>query len=103
MPFKSEKIHIAGTLYDRRRKLSEQDKQDIREYVGLSIHELSKMYGVCRRTIQFIKHPERQKKNVEDRKIRGGSKAYYNKEKNKEYMKKHRRHKQELYKQGKIK
>ena len=103
MPFKSEKIKIQGTKYDARRKLSEQDKQDIREYVGLSNYELARMYGVSKRLIQFIKYPERHKKNLEDRAIRGGSMAYYDKEKQREYMKKHRKRKQQLYIEGKIK
>lgn len=103
MPFKSDKIIIAKSKYDRRIKLTEQDKQDIREFVGVSIHELARMYGVNKRTIQFIKFPERQKKNIQHRKERGGSKIYYSTEKNRDYQKKHRNYKHKLYTEGKIK
>ena len=103
MPYKSEKIKIVRTKYDARRKLLEQDKKEILELVGLSNNELARMYGVSKRLIQFIKYPERHEKNLLDRKNRGGSMQYYDKEKQREYMKKHRHHKQELYLKGEIK
>lgn len=102
MPYKSEQIKIQHTKYDARIKLTEQDRQDIRELVGLSNYELARMYGVSKRLIQFIKHPERLQKNIQDRAIRGGSKIYYDKDKQREYIKKHRRRKQQLHIEGKI-
>lgn len=103
MPYKSERIKIAGGKYDRRIKLTPQDKEDIKELTGLSIRAVARMYGVDKRLIQFILYPEKQEKNKLDRKGRGGSARYYNREKQKEYMKKHRHHKQNLYLKGKIK
>lgn len=102
MPFKSQGIKIEGTQYDRRRKLTEQDKADIKELVGISIHEIARMYGVCTRTIQFIKYPERQERNKMLRKARGGSKIYYNKEQNTIKERQHRRYKQDLMLANKI-
>lgn len=103
MPYRSEKIRIAGTKNDRRVKLTEQDKADILELTGMSIRGIARMYGVDKRLIQFILYPERKAKNLLDRKNRGGSMAYYDKDKQKEYMKKHRHYKHELYKKGEIK
>lgn len=103
MPYRSEKIRIAGTKNDRRVKLTDQDKADILELTGMSIRGIARMYGVDKRLIQFILYPERKAKNLLDRKNRGGSMAYYDKEKQKEYMKKHRHYKHELYKKGEIK
>lgn len=102
MPYKSEKIKIAGTKYDRRRKLTEADKEEIRELVGLSVREIARRYGVDKRLIQFILYPERLAKSKLDRASRGGSSAYYDKDKQRDYMKKHRRYKQELYVKGEI-
>jgi len=41
MPYKSEKINISGTFYDRRRKLTEDQKEYIRW-----LHEEEKMSNV---------------------------------------------------------
>ena len=62
MPYKSERIPIAGTEYDRRRKLSETQKELIRrlwEDDMLSCNQLARMFGVSKRTIQFVCHPEK--------------------------------------------
>jgi len=63
-----------------------------------SIHSLSKLFRVSRRTIQFILYPERQAKNLEDRAKRGGTKQYYDREKNNAYMKTHRQYKHKTLK-----
>lgn len=103
MPYKSEKIIIEGTKYDRRKRLSEEEKDKIRALKGtVSIHKIAETYGVSRRTIQFILYPERLVKNIQLRQERGGSIIYYDREKHKEYIKGHRRYKQDLYMEGKI-
>lgn len=104
MPYKSEQIKIQGTKHDRRRKLTERDKQEIRENKeNLSQRGLAKKYGVSRRMIVFVLFPERQKKNYEDRVARGGSKQYYDREKHTQTIREHRQYKQELFKNGEIK
>lgn len=103
MPYKSEKVRIVSTEYDRRRKLSDQDKEDIKELVGMAIRGIARMYGVDKRLIQFILYPERYAKNLADRRARGGSMQYYDKEKHTESMRKHRHYKQQLFLEGKIK
>ena len=97
MPYKSERLRIAGMAHDKRRKLSEQDKAEIKELVGMSIREIARMYGVDKRMIQFIKFPERLERCKQCRAMRGGSMQYYSKEKQREYIKKHRHHKQEIW------
>lgn len=102
MPYKSEKINIAGTKHDRRIKLTDADRDEIKELVGMPIRAIARLYGVDKRLIQFILYPERAEKNKLDRANRGGSAAYYNKDKQRMYMKNHRHYKQELYKKGEI-
>lgn len=102
MPYKSDRIKIQGTKYDRRIKLTEQDREDIKHLTGMSIRGIARMYGVDKRLIQFILYPERKQKNLLDRKNRGGSMQYYTKEKQREYIKEHRNYKHSLYKENKI-
>lgn len=98
MPYKSEKLKIAGTKYDRRVKLTPEQKEEIRKNAqGLSQRKLAIMYEVSRRTIQFILDPEKQKENLKRKAERGGYSQYYDKDKNAEYMREHRRYKQSLF------
>lgn len=99
MPYKSEKIiKLAGTSKDRRRKLTDKQKDEIAALKGtISQRECAKRYGVSRRTIQFLWDPDKHKRNLQCRQERGGSKQYYNKEKQKQYMKRHRHYKQDLF------
>lgn len=103
MPYLSEKILIAHTSKDRRIKLSATEKEEIKKITGLSLMDIAKKYGVSKRLIHFIKCPEKLEENKKRRLERGGSKLYYNRKKNTEYMKKHRRYKQDLFKKGEIK
>lgn len=100
MPYKSEKIIIEHTKHDRRIKLTEEQRQEIRENkAGLSQRKLAKLYGVSRRLISFIVNPDSYERNKELRK----DKDYYDKEKHREYVKSHRRYKQDLFVKGDIK
>jgi len=60
------------------------------------------MFNVSRRLIQFIGDSSKKVRNLEVRKARGGSMAYYNKEKQRQYMKNNRKYKQELYLNNKL-
>lgn len=105
MPYKSEKIIIAHTQFDRRIKLSIEDKEEIcrlhkEENVG--IRELTRRYKVSHRSIQFIIYPERQAENILRRNERGGSKQYYKKEKGTKAIAKTRNYKQKLFIAGKV-
>lgn len=102
MPYISEKIKIAGGKYDRRIKLTEQDRIDISNIKNMSIRAIARLYGVDKRTIQFILFPDRLERNKKLREERGGSKQYYNKDKYKDYVKNTRRYKHKLYVNKKI-
>lgn len=104
MPYKSEKIKIEGTKFDKRVKLTQEDKKDIFENaLGLSQRELARMYGVSRRTIQFILDPQKLIENKKRREERGGWKQYYNREDQAISIREHRKYKQELMLKGEIK
>lgn len=100
MPYKSEKIKIKDTEFDRRRKLSEDDKKrilELRETDGLSQRKLASMFGVSRRLIQYILDPVKLQRSKELHKP-----YIYTKEEWAETMRNHRRYKQQLYIEGKI-
>lgn len=106
MPHKFDNMPISNPKHDNRVKLTEEDKENIcKEYATgtISQRELAKKYGVSRRLIQFTLSPEkldRAKKAFSERQKDG---RYYDKEKHKDYMKKHRQHKRELYDSGLLK
>ena len=105
MPYKSGKIIIAKTSFDKRVKLTDDDKKLIRKLraeENLSQRVLARQFNVSRRLIQYVLDPEKLAENIRKRNERGGSKQYYDKEKHREYMKEHRRYKQNLYIKGKI-
>lgn len=104
MPYKSEKIKIEGTKHDRRRKLTEQQKNEIVSLRGtISRNQCSLIYGVSKRTIDFLWYPEKLERNKQLRKQRGSWQQYYNKDEHKENMKNTRHYKQNLFKNGLIK
>lgn len=83
---------------DRRRHLTEEDKEDIKMFhydFGLGIREISRLYeNKCsRRMIQFVLFPER----LEKVKSYYSWKKYYTKKKRAEYMRKYRKHCKELF------
>jgi transposase len=103
MPRKSDIISINNKKLDRRVKLTDTQREEIKaNRDGLSQRKLAKIYGVSRRTIQFILHPEKLEQNLQRRAERGGTKQYYDKEKQRKYMKAHRDYKKKLYLEGKI-
>ena len=101
MPFKSEKIIIAGGKFDRRCKLTEQQKDEIislREKI--SQRKCALMYGISRRTVVFLWYPDKLQRNKQVRQERGGWQQYYSKERNTETIREYRRYKQKLYVDG---
>lgn len=105
MPYKSEKIIIQGTNLDRRRRLTDSDKIEVKKMYAsgnYSYNKIARFYKVSKRLINFIVKPELHAKNLEARRARGGSKIYYDKNKNTIAVRKWRNYKQKLYKEGKI-
>lgn len=103
MPYKSEKIRICGSLYDRRQKLTPEDKDEIRRlYPEIqSQRKLAAMFGVSRRLITFIVAPDKDAENKRAQKERKRLGCY--KPTKKQWaatMREHRHYKYELYKQG---
>jgi len=82
---------------DKRRKLSDDDKELIRLYYreGVAIREIAREYEgkCCRRTIQFVLFPER----LSTVNYSGHWKKYYDKDKHREAMRRHREHKRKLW------
>lgn len=106
MPYKSEKAKVEGTVHDRRVKLTEQDREAIREEYATGMtsqRKLAAKYKVSRRLITFVLDPKKKERDLELRALRGGSSHYYDKEKHREYIKDYRRNKQDLYLKGEIK
>lgn len=89
--YKPEPTMPKGT--DKRVKLSKEEHEYIRtryKNKEASTRELAREYGVSRRLIQFIIDPSKHEQNLAVRKARGGSMKYYDKDKQKMYMRRHR-------------
>jgi len=83
-----------GPQHDKRRKLTDAQRLEIKELhgQGLSIHKLATRFEVSRRLIQFILDSERLKASRGTRTWLD----YYSTEKRREYMRKHRAYKKTL-------
>ena len=104
MPYKHTDMKIPKSK-DKRVKLTDGQKKIIKEMYESGEHSqriLAREFNVSRRTIQFIIDPKKKEENYQRRVERGGSKQYYDKEKNTEATRKHRQHKQELYIKGEL-
>lgn len=105
MPYKSEKCHVQGTEYDKRVKLTEEQKAlivDIRNNEGKSYNELGRMFGVSKSLIILICRPDIKERKRENFKRLQKDGRYYDREKHNECIRNLRIRKQELFKEGKI-
>lgn len=93
MPYKSERIRIAGTKYDNRRKLSSDQVRAIKllKEEGYSYRQLAAMFGCSKWTVQNIIHPQFRKPSKK-------RPTEYWTEKKREY----RQRKQALFKSGQL-
>lgn len=99
MPYKVDKVALGDAFLKRSAKLIPCQKEMVHYHynrLGLSIGQIARDFKVSKRTVQFILFPERQQRNVELRKLRGGSAIYYDKEANRLNMKDHRDYKKDL-------
>ncbi len=106
MPYKSEHIAISGTQYDRRQKLTPEQKAEIfhRYHTeNVSQRKLAREYGVSRRLITFIIDPDKQEQSRQSLKQRK-AKGLYKPDKQKwaATVREYRRYKQQLFIKGKI-
>lgn len=103
MPYKSEKIKIQGTMLDRRRKLTDEQKVEIEEKykTGLTSQRLlAKEYNVSRSVIQVIVN-----KDIAERKkeyVKNNWKKYSNRKDLTKATRETRQYKQRLLLSGKI-
>lgn len=106
MPYKSEKIKIKGTAYDRRQKLPPEQKEDIRRMYAstdVSQRKLAKLFNVSHRLITFVLDTDRKERNqklLKQRKAKGFYKQ--SKEQRAAIMRDYRHYKQQLFLQGEI-
>lgn len=103
MPRKSEKLTVANTPYDRRVKLSFEQREEIREIrekYGWSYNTLAKKYGVSKRTIIFVCNPEIEARVRENFKRLCKNRRYYDREKHNAAIYDLRLYKEKLYKEG---
>jgi len=95
--FETKKLRV-GKENDKRRKLSEEDRETIKDLykLGFSIHQIARIFAdkCSRRNIQFILFPERLKRQYKYRRERNWD---YDREKHKEAMRRYKRHLKELY------
>lgn len=104
MPYKSEKIRLNETQ-DRRKRLTTEQRKEIEELYGTgcySLNDLAKQYNVSKKTILLIVNKESAERAKEYRKEHWREWARDNKE-HAEAIRKTRRYKQQLYKNGELK
>lgn len=93
MPYKSERLPIAGTNLDQRRKLSNEKREAIKILAdkGYSQRKLADMFNVSKSLIQYILNP--QPRGVQKKR----STAYWT-----EAKRRYRQRKYQLYKVGQL-
>lgn len=103
------KKHGTDKKLDRRIKLTDQDREDIRgQYFNTHESErptmtsLAAKYNVDRRLIQFVLFPEREARHKEQASLRQKDGRYYNREKGRKKMKDYRNYKRSLIETGKL-
>ena len=101
MPYKFETTFLIRPEDDKRRKLSEEQKDEIREKYSMGLYSqrgLAKEYIVSKRLIHYTIHPDKLKKDAANH----DSKKYYDKDKHREYMRTYRANKKKLNIEGKL-
>lgn len=103
MPYISQSIKLPQE-YDRRRKLMDYQKDEIRHKYSLgaySLNSLAKEYHVSKKTILLTVNPESKKKN--DQRMKEHWKDYKApKEERAAIVREYRHYKEKLYRQGKL-
>ena len=103
MPYKSERLPLSQEQ-DRRRKLTDSQKDLIRQEYKTghhSLNSLARKYNVSKKTILLIVNPESKAKN--DERIKNHWRDYYNTEEHTKAMRDTRKYKYSLYTKGELK
>lgn len=97
-----DRLRIAGTANDRRIKLTDTQRCEIRERYkagNVSTYTLANEYGVSRRTIDFVLHPDRYERCREQFKERRKDGRYKpSREEWADTMREHRKYKKSIIK-----
>lgn len=104
MPYKSSKIKLEG-LQDRRKRLTDKQKEEIKELYGTgfySLNDLAKKFNVSKKTILLNVNSESAERAKQYRKDHWREWQRKGEEWN-EIVRDHRKYKQRLYKEGKLK
>lgn len=104
MPAIVDHIAINNKKFDRRYKITDKEREKIKSLHGqVSIRSIARMFPhISRRSIQFIIFPERKEKVAERaRELKRWTK-YNKKEFHTSAMRKYRKHKEQLLKEGKL-
>lgn len=104
MPYKSEKIKLKG-LQDRRKKLTDKQRAEIKELYGTgcySLNGLAKKFECSKKTVLLIVNEESAERAKQYRKEHWREWQRTGEEWN-EIVRNHRKYKNELYKEGKLK
>jgi len=103
MPYKSESIRLQG-LQDRRRKLTDKQKEMIKERYATgawSLNKLANEFGVSKKTVLLLVNPDSADKAKEYRK-ENWREFQRTKEERTKATREHRRYKQSLYVSGEL-
>ena len=104
MPYKCEKIKLKREQ-DKRVKLSLEQIEEIKQkYIPYvySLNRLAREYEVSKKTILLIVNENSKEVADNYKKNINPSSNYYDKDKHREYIKKHRRYKKELFDKGEL-
>lgn len=104
MPYKSEKIKLQG-LQDRRKRLTNEQREEIKGLYGTgrySLNDLAKRFNVSKKTILLIVNSDSAERAKQYRKEHWREWQRTGEE-HAEAIRKTRRYKQELYREGKLK
>lgn len=104
MPYKSESIKLQG-LQDRRRKLTDEQKNEIIELYSTgnwSLNKLAKQFDVSKKTILLIVNPNSAERARQYRQ-ENWREFQRTKEERTKTIREHRRYKQSLYLRGELK
>lgn len=98
MPYKTDKQTLGCPFLDRRTKLLPCQKEMVIYHTerGASQRQLAAMFRVSRRLIQFIQDPAKKARDLELRQDRGGSAAYYDRQKHAAAIRDYRRYKHNI-------
>ncbi len=104
MPMIVDKLTV-GKEFDRRRKLTDEQKAEIVEKYSTGLYSLQNLadeYGVSKKTILLTVNPESKKKDHENCKNNWRNYQQTGEQRNKT-MRDHRHYKKKLFEDGKIK